>query len=237
MVSVYKRYVGIDLEQYRVRIGGARNIKAEPIKGKCPNGETLLSLNSYLLALYSSILVYLLPLLFGLHISNPYSLKLKPKMVECFIETNNSNYIDNIHFLCVFLFISNYSRVGVFHKIPSLLRINLAHSLVIISLPINVFNQSIILCCFYAYSFRIYCDIILYKINAIIIKAFSTTYLIASLLLFLIILANVSILNPGPEKIDTLNCYFQNAQGFVTLNSISKPFPDLCITKILEFQT
>ena len=157
-------------------------------------------------------------------------------MTECFIETNKFNYINNIYFLCVFLFISNCSRVGIFHKIPSLLRINLAHSLVIICLPINVFNQSIILCCLYAYSFRIYCDIILYKINAIIIKAFSTTYCIASLLLFLIILANVSILNPGPEKIDALNCYFQNVQGFVTLNSISKPFPDLCITKILEFQ-
>ena len=50
-------------------------------------------------------------------------------------------------------------------------------------------------------------------------------------------IANVSILNPGPEKIDALNCYFQNVQGFVTPNSISKPFPDLCITKILEFQT
>ena len=70
-----------------------------------------------------------------------------------------------------------------------------------------------------------------------IVNAFSTTFSIASLLLFLIVLANVSILNPGPEKVTSLNCHFQNVQGFVTLNSISKPFPDLCITKILEFQT
>ena len=112
----------------------------------------------------------------------------------------------------------------------------MTHSLVIICLPVNVFNHSI-LCCLYAYSFRIYCDIILYKINNIIIKAFTTTYCIASLLLFLIILANISILNPGPVKIGALNCYFQNVQGFVTSNSISKPFPNLCITKILEFQT
>ena len=55
-------------------------------------------------------------------------------------------------------------------------------------------------------------------------------------MLFLIILANLSLLNPGPEKLQALNCFFQNVQGFVTLNSISKPFPDLCITKILEFQ-
>ena len=70
-----------------------------------------------------------------------------------------------------------------------------------------------------------------------IFPTFSTTFSIASLLLFLIVLSNVSILNPGPEKITSLNCYFQNVQGFVTLNSISKPFPDLCITKFLEFQT
>ena len=54
--------------------------------------------------------------------------------------------------------------------------------------------------------------------------------------MILIILANVSLLNLGPEKLEALNCFFQNVQGFVTLNSISKPFPDLCITKILEFQ-
>ena len=158
------------------------------------------------------------------------------KMAECLIEASKFNYVNNIYFLCILLVISNCSRNGIFHKIPSLLRLNVTHSLVIICLPVNVFNHSI-LCCLYAYSFRIYCDIILYKINNIIIKAFTTTYCIASLLLFLIILANISILNPGPVKIEALNCYFQNVQGFDPLNSISKPFPDLCITKILEFQT
>ena len=36
---------------------------------------------------------------------------------------------------------------------------------------------------------------------------------------------------------DILNCYFQNVQGFITLNSIGKDYPDLNITKLLEFQS
>ena len=59
---------------------------------------------------------------------------------------------------------------------------------------------------------------------------------IASLLLFLIVVSNISLLNPGPTKDQHLNCYFHNVQGFVTLNSVGKPYPDLNITKLLEFQ-
>ena len=89
---------------------------------------------------------------------------------------------------------------------------------------------------FYTSSFRICCNLIFHHINLFTAKSHIITFSIASILLFLIILTNVSILNPGPPKVDGLNCYFQNVQGFVTLNSISKPFPDLSITKILEFQ-
>ena len=59
---------------------------------------------------------------------------------------------------------------------------------------------------------------------------------IASLLLFLIIVSNISLLNPGPTNDQHLNCYFHNVQGFVTLNLVGKPYPDLNITKLLEFQ-
>ena len=62
-------------------------------------------------------------------------------------------------------------------------------------------------------------------------------YQIATLLLFLIILANISLLNPGPQQFEGLNCFFHNVQGFVTLNSIHKEHPDLNITKLIEFQT
>ena len=129
------------------------------------------------------------------------------------------------------------SKTRKIFNIPSLFQLNLAQSLAIICLPVNFFNHSIVLYYFYGYSLRIDCDIILRKMYTPTVNAFSTTFSIASLLLFLIVLANVSILNPGSAKVTSLNCYFQNVQGFVTLNSISKPFPDLCITKILEFQT
>ena len=59
---------------------------------------------------------------------------------------------------------------------------------------------------------------------------------IASLLLFLIVVSNISLLNPGPIQDQHLNCYFHNVQGFVTLNSVGKPYPNLNITKLLEFQ-
>ena len=64
-----------------------------------------------------------------------------------------------------------------------------------------------------------------------------SSYQIATLLLFLIILANISLLNPGPQRFKGLNCFFQNVQGFVTLNSIHKQDSDLNITKLIEFQT
>ena len=61
-------------------------------------------------------------------------------------------------------------------------------------------------------------------------------YHIATLFLFLVFVSNMSLLNPGPEH-DGLSCFFQNVQGFVTLNSIHKQHPDLNITKLIEFQT
>ena len=185
----------------------------------------------------SSILIYFLPLLLKLHVANSNSLKPNPKISGYFMETNKLVYANNPYFLCILLFISKISKTRKIFNIPSLFQLNLAQSLAIICLPINVFNHSVVLYYIYGYSLRIYCDIILRKMYTPIVNAFSTTFSIASLLLFLIVLANVSILNPGPEKVTSLNCYFQNVQSFVTLNSISKPFPDLCITKILEFQT
>ena len=59
---------------------------------------------------------------------------------------------------------------------------------------------------------------------------------IASLVLFLLVVSNISLLNPGPIQDQHLNFYFHNVQGFVTLNSVGKPYPDLNITKLLEFQ-
>ena len=153
------------------------------------------------------------------------------------METNKLDYANNLYFLCILLFISKISKIKKSLKSHLCFKLNLVQSLAFFCLPINVFTHSIALSCISGNSLRIYCDNIFHKLFTSVVKAFSTTFSIASLLLFLIILANASILNPGPEKIEALNCYFQNVQGFVTLNSISKPFPDLFITKILEFLT
>ena len=40
---------------------------------------------------------------------------------------------------------------------------------------------------------------------------------LAILAVLLIIICNTSLLNPGPTKINGLNCYFQNVQGFYHL--------------------
>ena len=229
--------IGIDLEQHRTRIGCARITKVNPSQGKCHRGENFLTLDFYLMAFYLCILVYLLPILLRLHVCVPSSLKLNNKLSGYFIVRSKLIYMNNLNFLCILLFISNMTKVRNLCKVSSILRLNLAHSLACICLPMSVFNHSTILCYLFAHYFKIYCDIIFHKISNVIVKSFSIPYSIASLLLFLIILANVSLLNPGPEKLQALNCFFfQNVQGFVTLNSISKPFPDLCITKILEFQ-
>ena len=65
---------------------------------------------------------------------------------------------------------------------------------------------------------------------------FSLLYKIAILLLFVVAVSNMSLLNPGPGCHEGLICFFHNFQGFVNLNSISKPSPDLNITKVTEFQ-
>ena len=73
-------------------------------------------------------------------------------------------------------------------------------------------------------------------VRAIMASGYIILLSIASLLLFLIVVSNISLLNPGPTQDQHLNCYFHNVQGFVTLNSVGKPYPDLNITKLLEFQ-
>ena len=208
-----------------MRIGGACSIKSVSSKGKCQVGESLYSLDFSPLALCSSILIYFLPLLLKLHIANSNSLKPNPKISGYFMETNKLDYANNLYFLCILLFISKISKTRKIFNIPSLFQLNLAQSLAIICLPINFFNHSIVLYYIYGYPLRIYCDIILRKMYTPIVNAFSTTFSIASLLLFLIVLANVSILNPGPEKVTSLNCYFQNVQGFCNSKLYIKTIP------------
>ena len=146
--------IGIDLEQYRARIGCARITKVNPFQGKCHRGESFLTLDFYLMAFYSCILVYLLPILLRLHVCIPSSLKLNPKLSRYFIVKDRLLYMNNLNFLCILLFISNMTKIRKLCKISSILRLNLAQSLACICLPKSVFNHSTILCYLFAhYSF------------------------------------------------------------------------------------
>ena len=55
-------------------------------------------------------------------------------------------------------------------------------------------------------------------------------------LVFQIVISNMSLLNPGPQTIQGLNCFFHNIHGLVTYNTLGLTSPDLNITKILELQ-
>ena len=54
--------------------------------------------------------------------------------------------MNNLNFLCILIFISNMTKIRKLCKVSSILRLNLAHSLACICLPMSVFNHSTILC-------------------------------------------------------------------------------------------
>ena len=54
--------------------------------------------------------------------------------------------------------------------------------------------------------------------------------------LMLVVISNMSLLNPGPST-PNLSVFYQNVHGLVTLNTMSKPHPTLNITKVCELQS
>ena len=76
--------IGIDLEQYRIRIGIACSVRVKQNEGKRLDDEVSISIDTLIIFIYFIILVYLLPFLFNMHISAAYNSKLKPKFAEYF---------------------------------------------------------------------------------------------------------------------------------------------------------
>jgi len=64
---------------------------------------------------------------------------------------------------------------------------------------------------------------------------------IVSLNLVLIVICNVSLLNPGPPDLNGsttgITVHYQNVQGFVQFPTLRNKHPSLNMTKVLEFQT
>ena len=58
-----------------------------------------------------------------------------------------------------------------------------------------------------------------------------------SINIYLIVVVNPTIVNPGPNKAcPNISVYFQNVQGLIPFTELGKPFPKLDNTKLFELQ-
>ena len=74
------------------------------------------------------------------------------------------------------------------------------------------------------------------KSNLILSLAYLHTFCIVSLNIFLIIICNVSLLNPGPVSAN-LTLFYQNVHGLVSPRNMNDIHPTLNLTKIMELQS
>ena len=160
-------------------------------------------------------MTYLLPLLFKAYTSSTNLL-----LTEKSIPENRLNlvkyypYCNGSSFL-IFLTISKFADKRVIAKVPSLNAITLRP----LSLSICIFlfilccevNYSLINCFLYTYSFKTCFIITIFHINRSKKSMLcGILYQIATLFLFLVIVSNMSLLNPGPERLDGISCFFHN---------------------------
>ena len=203
--------------------------------------EPFLISTSITTLIYAAIMTYLLPLLFKAYIVSADSVQAMPSSQ---IISNMSNYyhpFTDLSSFLIFLTFSKFSNniIDILAKIPSMTTSNSFSVSLCLFLFSHCFkiNYSFINCFLYTFCCKLCLTITLSNVNHIkYAKQCGIFYLIATLFLFLVVVSNMSLLNPGPEH-DGLSCFFQNVQGFVTLNSIHKQHPDLNITKLIEFQT
>ena len=226
--------MGIDLQQYRVTISNFNNFRVKKHISRYKDLSCMVSQKLFTLLLYTLSLVYLIPLLLSMHILSPQSefnkisLSLHSKSAD-----NNSSYI-YLSIICISRTFSKTIIKKLFQKTPFFTSIYLflaffSSSYFWNAVIVDYFTNSNCLANRIRTSLR-------KLVKAIMASGYIILLSIASLLLFLIVLSNISLLNLGPTQDQHLNCYFHNIQGFVTLNSVGKPYPDLNITKLLEFQ-
>ena len=176
------------------------------------------------LLLYILILAYLLPFLIKLHSDSfPINFNFKSEGSTSVLVASCTEFDPNS---CILYLLIILSRLGNFrHYLRFPLLKSLTRSHIIISSCI-----SLILSTFLFAKLLFLSKIRTENLNMVFRNTIGplksnnsySSYQIATLLLFLIILANISLLNPGPQRFEGLNCFFQNVQGFVTLNSIHK---------------
>ncbi len=68
--------------------------------------------------------------------------------------------------------------------------------------------------------------------------SYAVSFFLTSLNIVLIMISNMSMLNPGPpSSISELSVHYQNVQGFVIHSTLGSEYPSLNLTKIFEFQS
>ena len=243
--------MGIDLQQYRACIGNFYNIskkrsnlsKNTATSSLC--NELSICWDSLIFLLYYLILSYLLPLLLRIYIDSKNVSPLNFNTTPLFILKCHTNFLLIIKFSTIYAYLASIFLKSNLKLKTELLNLVISvsyifvHCLYFISSFILLYNLSLSIelttissiAFLYAYNGRIN-----YHANKITLEC--NSYAIATLTIFLIIICNTSILNPGPtNKIEGLTCFYQNIQGLVTFGSIGNPHPDLNITKVSEMQS
>lgn len=228
----YSVLMGIDIQQYRASIGSANTYKFKFQGARSNSNNDSLSFESGFLLFYTLVITYFLPLSLKINLLNHVESK-NFFSLSCLTMSGYSKQRPYFVYLIIIM-IPKLINTKTISKLPSLTTFAPSSLIVMFHLFIKVFNFSIPNSVLYSYALKMSFNITLSKLYSN--ESRHLLYNIATLLLFLIVLSNMSLLNPGPERSTGLNCFFQNVQGFVTLNSISKPSPDLNLTKIMEFQ-
>ena len=231
--------IGVDLLQHRIRIGNFNRARVIKNKGKygCRDNIFSISTKTVFFLLYIVILVYLLPFLIKVHLDS-ISFNFKSKGSTSVLAISWTKFYSNS---CILYLLTILSRLGCFghlFRFPPVKSLTRSH-IIIYSCISLTYSTILVAKLLFLPKVRTENLKIIFRNTIGPLKPNNSYsfYQIATLLLFLIILANISLLNPGPQQFEGLNCFFQNVQGFVTLNSIHKQHPDLNITKLIEFQT
>ena len=240
--------MGINLQQYCACIGNFFNSST-----KCSNvttniatsNELSISWDSLIFLLYCLILSYLLPLLLKTYIDSMNGTPLNSNTTLRFPVNFHTNSLLTIELSTMYIYLesiilkSKLKLKILLHYLVSSITYLLVFCLYLIFPFTLLFNLFVSIESSSISSISFLCTFngrIKYHANKIIFER--NSYAIATLTIFLIIICNTSILNPGPtNKIEGLSCFYQNVQGLITFGSIGKPHPDLNITKISELQS
>ena len=209
--------MGICLVQYRNVVGsfnGSRSMSVSGQSGRCGvSGRfvDLFSFSPFGIILYTIFLVYFLVCSLGILLSSPV-------LWSCVINVNftaSAKSVVEVHSSLSFL---NCKYVIILSQ-------TLSYNLPYVTSR-KKFLKSLRK---YLYTGSIY------KIISDVISVG-----LISLNLILIVISNLSLLNPGPSdrnKSTGLSVHYHNVQGFIGYSSLGNPHPSLNMTKVLEFQS